>query len=161
MNISSLPLHIAERIKDTAERRFRSRGMSADIEVEKAESLSQGTGIVLWASEKGEGENAGGRRLLGADCLGERGKPAEKVGKEAALSLINEIEAGADIDIRAVDQLLPYMALAENSSFKCRKVSNHAETEMWLLEKFLGVKFERKKEGMLESVKVLKGNGDK
>ncbi len=161
VNISSLPLHIAERIKDTAERQFRSRGMSAEIEVEKAESLSQGTGIVLWASEKGEGENAGGRRLLGADCLGERGKPAEKVGKEAALFLINEIEAGADIDIRAVDQLLPYMALAENSSFKCRKVSNHAETEMWLLEKFLGVKFERKKEGMLESVKVLKGNGDK
>ena len=160
VNISLLPLHIAERIKNSAEREFAIKGIDAEIEIEEANALSPGVGIVLWASgssgrEAEKGGEGGGGRLLGADCLGERGKPAEKVGKDAAISLIGEIESGADIDVRAVDQILPYMALAGNSSFKCRKISNHAETEMWLLEKFLGVKFEKKMENELVRVNVL------
>lgn len=154
VNISSLPPHIAERIKNSAEREFHTKGMDAEIGIEEANALSPGVGIVLWASDGDSSEGEKGGRLLGADCLGERGKPAEKVGKDAAISLIEEIESGADIDIRAVDQLLPYMALAGSSSFRCRKISNHAETEMWLLEKFLDVKFEKKTEGGLTRVNV-------
>jgi len=146
VNISSLPIHIAERIKNSAKREFQIKGMDAEIEIEEADALSPGVGVVLWASDG---------NILGSDCLGERGKPAEKVGRDAAISLIEEIEARADIDIRAVDQLLPYMALAGRSSFRCRKISNHAETEMWLLGKFMGTKFEKKKEGGLIRVNVL------
>jgi len=146
VNISSLPLRIAERIKNSAEREFQIKGMNAEIGIEEANALSLGVGIVLWASDG---------KILGSDCLGERGKPAEKVGKDAAISLIEEIESGADIDIRAVDQLLPYITLAGSSSFRCRKISNHAETEMWLLEKFIDAKFERKEERGLTRVDIL------
>ena len=154
VNISSLPSHVAERISDAAESEFRSRGMNAKIEVERAEALSPGVGIVLWAKDPHG-------RLLGAGSLGERGKPAEQVGKEAAVSLLSEIESGADIDIRAVDHLLPYMALANGtSSFRCKSISNHAETEMWLLEKFLDVKFEKKVKGGIVEITVIPHKDD-
>lgn len=138
VNLSLLPEHVAERVRIAAEKELQKKGIEAEIELERAEASSPGVGIVLWAKDRYG-------RVLGADSLGEKGKPAERVGREAAISLLEEIESGADVDIRAVDQILPYMALAKGtSSFKCRSLSNHADTEMWLLEKFLDVKFEKR-----------------
>lgn len=158
MNFSSLPEHVAERVRSAAEKELQGKGIEAKIEVKRAEASSPGVGIVLWASSPGVGDNLSGGiggRLLGADSLGERGKPAEKVGREAAVSLLEEIESGADIDIRAIDHILPYAALANGtSSFRCRSISNHAETEMWLLEKFLDVKFEKRAVGKAVEVTV-------
>ena len=128
VNIANLPVSIAERIKKSALNELQKEGMSADIMVEETSADCSGVGIVLWTKGK----------ILGADCLGEKGKPAEEVGKEAAIKLINEIKAGVDLDENAVDQLLPYFALAEdNTEFKCRKISKHAETLIWLIKKFL------------------------
>ena len=44
------------------------------------------------------------------------------------------------------DMLVPYMALAEGtSSFLVREVSDHLETNVWLAEKMLNVRFNIKK----------------
>jgi len=144
VNISSLPMKIAERIGNAAEKEFSKKGMIADIKVKENDSLSPGVGITLWT--------AGGRSVTGTDRLGEKGKPAEQVGKESAQHLIKEIEAGADLDEKAVDQLFPYMAMAHAPSyFTCRVLSGHAETEIWLLEKFLDVKFKKRlNDGIVE-----------
>ncbi len=148
VNFSSLPEHVAERVRSAAEKELRGKGIEAKIDVKREVASSPGVGIVLWAKDRHG-------RMLGADSLGERGKPAEKVGREAAVSLLEEIESGTDIDIRAVDQILPYAALANGtSSFRCRGISNHAETEMWLLEKFLDVKFEKRVVGKAVEVTV-------
>ncbi|NIO44331.1 MAG: RNA 3'-terminal phosphate cyclase [Candidatus Aenigmarchaeota archaeon] len=79
---------------------------------------------------------------LGASELGERGKLAEKVGEEAAKSLVKQIDSNACLDEWMADQILPYMALAGNSKVSVAEVTNHVRTNIWVIEKFLPVKFE-------------------
>lgn len=135
VNIANLPVNIAERIKKSALEELKKEGIEANIMIEETSADCSGVGIVLWTKGK----------ILGADCLGEKGKPAELVGKEAARKLIEEIKADVDLDENAVDQILPYLALAnENTSFKCRHLSKHASTLIWLMKKFLDAKFEVK-----------------
>ncbi len=135
VNISKLPYDIAERIKHAAESIFHNEKLNAEIAIEETDSISAGTGIVLWSEPK----------LLGADELGERGKRAEDVGKNAAQKLLKEIKSKADLDERAVDQLLPYISIT-GGSFRCREISNHAKTEMWLIKKFMDVEYDVRKE---------------
>ncbi len=79
---------------------------------------------------------------LGASELGERGKLAEKVGEEAAKSLVKQIDSNACLDKWMADQILPYMALAGNSKVSVAEITNHVRTNIWVIEKFLPVKFE-------------------
>jgi len=83
---------------------------------------------------------------LGADAIGELGKRAEDVGKNAAQFLRKAIESGAGVDSWMVDQILPYLALSAartNALSKVRiaGVSRHAETVMWVIKKFLPMDF--------------------
>ncbi|MEA2054304.1 MAG: RNA 3'-terminal phosphate cyclase [Candidatus Thermoplasmatota archaeon] len=136
VNIANLPLKIAERMRNAAEKEFREKEMETDITISEGDSSSPGIGIVLWTADK---------KILGSDSLGKKGRPAEQVGREAASTLLDKIESGADIDRWAVDQILPYAAISGKPfSFRCMELSGHAETEMWLLEKFLDVKFGKK-----------------
>jgi len=143
VNIANLPIEIAERIKNSSLEKLRESGLKTEIMIEETQALSPGTGIVLWTKGK----------HLGSDSLGERGKRAEQVGREAAERMMEEINSNADLDVHAVDQLLPYFAIVGEAKFKCRGISRHAETEMWLLKKFMNVDFEVKK-GKLEEVEV-------
>lgn len=53
-----------------------------------------------------------------------------------------EISSNATLDFFAADQLLPYMCLADGTSyFRVRKLSNHLRTQMDLLTIFLEVEF--------------------
>ena len=80
-----------------------------------------------------------------------RGLPAEKVGKRAADEIITELRVGASVDTHLADQLIPYMALAGNSSYTVREISLHAATNIWVTEQFLDVKFRiEEKEGLFE-----------
>jgi RNA 3'-terminal phosphate cyclase (ATP)/RNA 3'-terminal phosphate cyclase (GTP) len=80
---------------------------------------------------------------LGASSLGERGKPAERVGNEAARLLSDQIRSGACLDRWMADQILPYLALAEGESeVTVAEVTNHCLTNICVIEKFLPVKFE-------------------
>ena len=62
---------------------------------------------------------------------------------------------GADLDFHSVDHLLPYMALTQQPvSFSCRDLSQHATTELWLLEKFLGTAYETQRGNVLTDITV-------
>jgi RNA 3'-phosphate cyclase len=82
--------------------------------------------------------------VIGATIFGEIGKPAEKVGEEAAISLMKQINSNACLDEHMADQILPYIALAGNSKVSVAEITNHCKTNMWVIEKFLPVKFEIK-----------------
>jgi len=144
INIANLPSSIAERMENAAKNEIEKIGMHAEIAVEETYAESPGVGIVLWSEP----------HILGADSLGEKGKKAEDVGKEAALKLIEEIKSNADLDEKAVDQLLPYFSLT-GGKFKARVISSHAETEMWLIKKFMDVDFKIEKDGIY-TVEVIK-----
>jgi len=83
--------------------------------------------------------------VIGADNLGKLGKSAEDVGKEAALELLKEQRSLACLDKYLADQILPYLALAENkSSVTVSEITEHCQTNIWLIEKFLEGKFKTK-----------------
>lgn len=86
------------------------------------------------------------RGRIGADVLGTRGKRAENVGKEAAQALERGVATGAPLDVWMVDQIIPYMALAvartgEPARIRIPRMTDHARTNIWVVEKFLPVHF--------------------
>ena len=80
--------------------------------------------------------------FLGASALGERNKKAEDVGKEAALLLQKQLDSSATLDEWMSDQILPFLALVNGKSeFIAPELTKHAETNMWVIKKFLNVDF--------------------
>lgn len=128
---------VAERQAKTAKDYISHGGYQADIQVvnDQSNPVQKGTSIVLWAqTDTGV--------ILGADAIGELRKMAEAVGKEAAEKLLTELSAKPTVDVYLADMLIPYMALTEgNSAFLVREISEHIESNIWLMEKMLNVKF--------------------
>lgn len=148
-HVGNLPSHIADRMKTAAEEEL--AGMERTDITSKSftrdDAFGQGGGIVLWARTK--------NTILGANSLAERGVKAEKVGQTASEKLAEELNSGSTLDIHLSDQILPYMALADGeSSFLTREVSNHAETNMWLLGRFFDVEFEKSRIGELHNIRI-------
>lgn len=134
---------VGERIKRSTENELRKLGCPFDIQVEYGESLSPGGEIVLWAvfSQKGE-LNLNNPVILGSDALAEKHKSSEEVGKEAALELIEEVKSGGCVDKHLSDQLLVFMALLPGSKIKVSELTPHCQTNMYVIEKFLPVRFQ-------------------
>jgi RNA 3'-terminal phosphate cyclase (ATP) len=129
---------VAERQAETATRIFRDRGHSAKIQVvnDRSNPLQKGSSIILLA------ETSTGA-LLGGDAIGELRKSSEAVGMEAAEKLWREIEAESTVDVNLADMLVPYIALADGTSnYLTREMTDHLDTNIWLVEKILGVKFQ-------------------
>ncbi len=138
-----LPDHIARRMASAASKLIESAGYpEPEIELEVLQpnhpkcSPDPGCGIVLVA----ELENGA---LLGADALGEKGKPAERVGEEAAQLLVEQLETGAAVDKHMGDQLIVYMSLAKGrSEIRVSELTLHTLTCIELSKLLLGVEFE-------------------
>lgn len=93
--------------------------------------------------------------ILGASSIGERDKSAEKVGEEAANELKKSIDSNACLDMHMADQILPFLAFAkQDSAIKVAEITNHVRTNIWVIEKFLPVKFEIDEENRIITVKV-------
>jgi RNA 3'-phosphate cyclase len=83
--------------------------------------------------------------VIGTDNLGKLGKRAEDVGKEAALALLKEQKSEACLDKHLADQILPYLALTPGKSqVTVSEITNHCQTNIWVIEKFIDGKFEIK-----------------
>jgi len=128
---------VAERQAKAARDTLSQSGYKADIQIinDQSNPIQKGSSISLWA------ETDTGVRV-GADAIGELRKTAEAVGKEAAQKLQAEIHAKATADEFLADMLIPYMALAEGkSALYARAVTEHIESNIWLMEKMLNAKF--------------------
>ncbi|MEM1564332.1 MAG: RNA 3'-terminal phosphate cyclase [Candidatus Bathyarchaeia archaeon] len=132
---------VAERQAAAANKHLERFGLKVDFQVvnDKSNPLQKGSSLVLWAeTDKGA--------VLGADSIGELGKTSEAVGIEAAEKLHTEISSRATVDVHLADMLVPYVALAKGrSAYLTRALSDHLETNIWLAETFLGVKFNVKR----------------
>jgi len=128
---------VAQRQAKTAKEYLSQNGYVTDIEVVNDESnpLQKGSSIVLWAETDTS-------IILGADAIGELHKMAEAVGKEAAQKIIAELSSKPTVDVFLADMLIPYIALARGkSTLLVRTISDHIESNIWLMEKMLNVKF--------------------
>jgi RNA 3'-terminal phosphate cyclase (ATP) len=128
---------VAERQAKAANKYLSDKGYTADIQVvnDKSNPLQKGSSITLWAETDTDA-------IIGADAIGELKKTSETVGTEAAEKLYTELSARPTVDVHLADMLIPYMALAEGTStMLTREVTGHLETNIWLAEKMLQVKF--------------------
>lgn len=148
-HVSNLPDHIPERMVKSAKKDLIRLGRP-DIVSETFsgdEAFGQGGAIVIWAKNEDT--------ILGGNATAERGVKAETVGEIASKELWKEIKSGATLDIHLSDQILPYMAMADGeSSFLVRELTNHTKTNMWLIEQFFDVEFEKSTHGDLHKISV-------
>ena len=128
---------VAERQTKAAEDYLTQNGFRADIQVvnDQSNPLQKGSSLVLWAkTDSGV--------IIGADAIGELRKMSEAVGREAAQRLITELSVKPTVDIYLADMLTLYMALAKGKSvFLARTISEHIESNIWLIGKILNAKF--------------------
>ena len=123
--------NVAERQARAAEDFLRGKFLvPITKDIKYVPSVSPGSGVLV----AGKYEHS----ILGGDAIGELGKRAEDVGKEAAKNFLSEI--GATADRHAADMLLPYMAFS-GGSFMTSAITRHIATNCSVIEKFLPVKF--------------------
>ena len=128
---------VAERQARAAQNYLSQKGYEVDILVvnDKSNPFQKGSSITLWAETDTSA-------IIGADAIGELKKTSETVGIEVAEKLNSELSQMPTVDMHLADMLIPYMALAEDtSSFLTRVISNHLETNIWLMKKMLKVSF--------------------
>jgi len=129
-----LPSHVAQRQASAAQevlKKLDKVDVLVKLETYPPESdphLAPGSGILLYT-----GEESG--TILGADSIGERGKPAEEVGGDAARQLLDEIRSGAPVDRHMSDILIPYLAVADGrSEFRTSQITMHTITNAKMAE---------------------------
>jgi len=151
-HVANLPGHVAERMRGAALAQFIGFRPSGEIAVRMLgypEAIGQGGAIVAWAETE--------HTVLGAARVAERGVRAETLGEAVGRELRADLEAGATADVHAADQLLIYFALAGGeSSFTTRELTSHARTAMWLIGRFLPVRFAAEEREGLFRIRVMR-----
>lgn len=133
--VANLPLAIAERQAKRVREKLEGDFKITEMIIETCEALSPGTYLFL----KAEFSNA----LAGFSSLGERGKPAEKVGEEAVAEFLTYYQTEALFDPHLSDQVLIFFALLkeklreENLFFTTSQITNHLLTNIWTIKNFL------------------------
>jgi RNA 3'-terminal phosphate cyclase (ATP) len=149
--VGNLPISIAERQRDAALKMLAPHGIDAAIETISVQTPGQGTFIFL----KAEMDHC----IAGFSSLGERGKKAELVGEEAAKGFLDYYVKDSCLDHHLADQFVLYLALAkEESSFTTTEISSHLLTNLWVMEKFLGIHYTVEGEKGRPGKVTIKGN---
>lgn len=141
--VSNLPLSIAQRQRNQVCRRLKEKGVPSETEIVEPPALGAGTFVFILAQFE--------ESMAGFSSLGQKGKPAERVADEAVDEFFQYYDSGAVLESYLADQLILYMALAQGKScITTSRISNHLLTNIWVVEKFLPLKF--KVEGELGNV---------
>jgi RNA 3'-terminal phosphate cyclase (ATP) len=132
--VVKLPLSIAERQGNAVNEMLSFHGLHAKIDLLSAEAFGRGTFVFLKA------ETA--ECIAGFSSLGERGKKAETVGREAAEELISYYYVDACLDPHLADQIVLYLSFADApSSFTTSRITGHLVTNLWTIEKLTGLNY--------------------
>lgn len=132
---TNLPAHVATRQANAAINLLKNEVKDIEIKEEESEGLGAGSGMALWA-------NVENSPRIGADAIGAKGKPAEEVGREAAIKLLEELKSQMAMDRHMGDMIILYMAIAkEKGQVGISSLTLHTETMIWLTQKFFNIKW--------------------
>lgn len=132
--VSNLPESISQRQMDTGLEYIRGMGIQPDQDMKQYPSPGKGTLFFIGLSS--------GNIKSGFQSLGARGKPAEKVAKDACVEFENYWKSGMAIDPHLADQLIIPMALAKGTSmFTTSEITQHLLTNISIVQRFLPVQF--------------------
>ena len=126
---------VSQRMAATCRKILAKAGYKADIETIDDESAKQkGAALFIYAlTDKG--------CIIGSDMAGKLGRGSEEIGERAARNLLEDINSGATVDRFTADQLILYAALAAGESeYIIPRMSDHIDSNLWLVEKILGAK---------------------
>ncbi len=149
-----LPYHVAKRQADSALKLLQNvLKVEHSVELEtyppnKDPHLGPGSGILVYL------DTSSGTRL-GGDSIGEKGKPAEIVGEEAARILLEDYETGMAFDRHMADMIVPYVFLAKGtSSVGVARITLHTITaievaKMFMPDKTVTIQGELNKPGII------------
>jgi RNA 3'-terminal phosphate cyclase (ATP) len=96
---------------------------------------SQGPGNALWMSL------LHGEHTTVFDAVGQKGRRAEQVSKTLVRRMQRWQHSGTPVDVFLADQLLLPLALAGGGAFRTPPLSEHARTNMDVIQRFLDVRF--------------------
>lgn len=122
---------VSERMAEECQKILSRDGYRAKMEIQYDDTAIQaGASLALWA------ETDTGCRL-GADQAGKRGRSSEEIGRRVALTLLEDLKAGATADRYLADQLIIYAALADGTTeYLIPRFTEHIDSNLWLVEKF-------------------------
>jgi RNA 3'-terminal phosphate cyclase (ATP) len=127
---SALPEHIAERELASA-----TELLSAEVTSTRARKVrSPGPGNAMWLVADDRVTGIG--NLFSA--IGERGRPAEEIGREAAQAYLAWRESGASVEPHLADQLMVPIAIAGAGSYTSSELTLHSRTNIEVIAAFTG-----------------------
>ena len=128
---------VSERMVETCSEVLRSKGYSAQIEIiHDSRALQRGAALAIYAKTSSG-------CIIGADRAGEPRRTSEDIGKYVARNLIEDLATGATVGRYLADQLIFYAALADGvSEYRIPKLTEHVETNLWLVESIMGARTE-------------------
>ena len=131
---------VSERMAEKCSEVLKSSGYRAQIEIiHDTLALQRGAALAIYAKMSSG-------CIIGADRAGEPRRTSEDIGSYVARSLVEDLATGATVDRNLADQLIFYAALADGvSEYRIPRLTEHVETNLWLVESILGAKTEVKK----------------
>jgi RNA 3'-terminal phosphate cyclase (ATP) len=126
---------VSDRMADECSARLEEAGYDAEIEaVYEASASQKGANLSVWM------ETDSGA-VIGSDRAGKLGRRSEEIGRHVAESVLEDLKTGATVDRYVADQLIPFCAVASGASeYVMPSVTEHVETNLWLVERILGAK---------------------
>lgn len=126
---SRLPGHVRKRQAARVQSVLEGRGIKVDIEEIESLAVCPGSLVFCWISGYG--------RYGGFTGFGAKGKPAEKVADEAISELLAFLDSGAACDKYLSDQIALLAVLVNKEScWSTNSISNHLQTNIWVMEHF-------------------------
>jgi len=128
---------VSERMAGKCNEVLKSSGYRAQIEIiHDTLALQRGAALALYAKTSSG-------CIIGADRAGEPKRTSEDIARHVAENLVEDLAAGATVDRYLADQLIFYAALADGvSQYRIPRLTEHVETNLWLVESILGAKTE-------------------
>lgn len=126
---------VAKRMGQRCQKILSQGGLKARFEI-LDDTLARQRGAALFVSARTDTGC-----LIGADQAGRVGRRSEAIGAFVAKSLLEDLETGATVDRHLADQLILFAGLANGkTTYLIPRVTEHVETNLWLIENILGAK---------------------
>ncbi len=131
-HVSNLPHHIATRELAVVKQRLSLD--EADLQLRTPEAHGPGNVLLIVTEHEGAREMVVG--------FGEQGVSAERVAERACVAMATYLRADVPVGEHLADQLLIPFAMARRGSFRTLALSDHARTNIQVIERFLDVRFD-------------------
>jgi len=126
---------VSQRMAQECRKTLNAQGYKAEItEIYDESSLQEGAALAIYA-------DTSSGSVIGSDRAGRPGRRSESIGRYVAQNFMEDVNTGAAVDRYIADQLIIYAGLAEGiSRYSIPRITEHVETNLWLIEEFLGAR---------------------